>query len=135
MSNSLWTVEHIGLPAENPKTLHEWYVRVLGSELVWSDEEVPVYFVKLAGGTILEICPCRRVVEDVGDNSVAGLRHLALQVASIEEARAELEKRGVVFNEESKPAGGGGQVLFFADPVGNILHLVERPEGSVFALS
>lgn len=135
MSKSLWMVEHIGLPSEDPKALHAWYVRVLDGEVVCADEAIPVYFVRLAGGTILEICPCQRVVEDVGDNSVAGLRHLALQVASIEEARVELEKRGIVFTEDPKPAGGGGRVLFFADPVGNLLHLVERPAGSVFALS
>ncbi|MGB0578938.1 MAG: VOC family protein [Limisphaerales bacterium] len=132
MSNSQWQVEHIGLPSVDPKTLHEWYVRVLEAELVWSDDSVPVYFVKLAGGTILEICPSQRVVEDVGDNGVAGLRHLALQVASVDETRKELESRGVTFPEDPKPAGGGGRVLFFADCQGNLLHLVERPAGSVF---
>lgn len=133
MSKSLWTMEHIGLPAVDPKALHEWYVRVLDAEVVWADEQVPVYFVSLAGGTILEICPGQRVVKDVGDNSVAGLRHLALQVASVDEVRQELEARGVSFPEDPKPAGGGGRVLFFADAEGNLLHLVERPAGSVFA--
>lgn len=133
MSKALWTMEHIGLPATDPKALHKWYLSVLDAELVWADAEVLVYFVRLAGGTILEICPCQRVLEDVRDNSVAGLRHLALQVESIDSARAQLECRGVVFPEEPKPAGGGGRVLFFADAEGNLLHLVERPSGSVFA--
>lgn len=130
-----FAVEHIGLPSQSPKTLHEWYVRVLGGEVVWQDEAVPVYFVKLAGGTVLEICPCKRVVADVHDNSVAGLRHLALQVESIATAKAELEALGVTFTEPVKPAGGGGQVLFFQDAEGNLLHLVERPAGSVFQKS
>jgi hypothetical protein len=38
----------------------------------------------------------------------------------------------VKFTEQPKPAGGGGRVLFFADAEGNLLHLVERPQGSVF---
>ena len=110
------------------------YVRVLHAELVWADDTVPVYFVRLAGGTIQEICPCQRVVEEVRDNSVAGWRHLALEVEAIDGARAELEKRGVRFPDAPKPAaaGGGGRVLFFADAEGNLLHLVERPGGSVF---
>jgi hypothetical protein len=29
-----------------------------------------------------------------------------------------------------RPAAGGGRVLFFADPEGNLLHLVERPADS-----
>ncbi|MBG86290.1 MAG: hypothetical protein CMO80_05250 [Verrucomicrobiales bacterium] len=129
-----WTVEHIGLPSADPKTLHEWYVRVLDGELLWSDDSVPVYFVRLNGGTVLEICPCKRSVSDVGDNTVAGLRHLALQVRSVEDAKSTLESRGVKFPEDPKPAGGGGRVLFFADREGNLLHLVERPDGSVFQL-
>jgi predicted enzyme related to lactoylglutathione lyase len=31
--------------------------------------------------------------------------------------------------EPVKPAGGGGRVLFFSDPEGNLFHLVERPVG------
>ena len=57
---------------------------------------------------------------------VNGWRHVALRVDSIEAAKAELEGRGVKFTEEIKPAGGGGRVLFFQDPEGNLLHLVER---------
>lgn len=125
-------VEHIGLPSRDPQALHEWYVRVLDGTVLWQDAAVPVYFVRLAGGTMLEICPCQRSSADTGDNSVSGLRHLALQVESLDTARAELEERGVQFTEPVKPAGGGGRVQFFADPEGNLLHLVERPAGSVF---
>ncbi len=45
-------------------------------------------------------------------------------------AKAELEKRGVKFAEEIRPAAGGGRVLFFEDGEGNLLHLVERPADS-----
>ncbi len=127
-----FVVEHIGMPSQAPTTLMEWYVRVLDGEIVWQDAAVPLYFVKLAGGVVLEIGPCKRVVADVGDNSVAGIRHFALQVESIEVAKKELEARGVVFEEPVKPAGGGGSVLFFKDVEGNLLHFVERPADSVF---
>jgi len=127
-----FVVEHIGMPSQSPTVLQEWYVRVLGGEVVWQDAAVPVYFVKLSGGVTLEIGPCQRVVADVGDNTVAGIRHFALQVESLEVAKQELEARGVVFTEPVKPAGGGGSVLFFKDAEGNLLHFVERPAGSVF---
>jgi len=48
-------------------------------------------------------------------------------VDSLDAAKAELEKRGVEFTEEIRPAAGGGRVLFFEDCEGNLLHLVERP--------
>ncbi len=132
MRRMKFVVEHIGVPAQLPTVLQEWYMRVLGGEMVWQDASVPVYFVKLPGGVMLEIGPSKRVVADVGDNSVAGIRHFALQVESIEVAKKELEARGVVFTEPVKPAGGGGSVLFFKDAEGNLLHFVERPVGSVF---
>lgn len=132
MSDVNWTVEHFGLAAADPKALHEWYVRILDADLVWADESVPVYFVKLAGGLILEIYPAQRQVNDVKDNGVGGHRHLALRVDSIESSKVILVERGVEFPDAPKPAGGGGTVLFFADLEGNLIHLVERPTDSVF---
>ena len=71
--------------------------------------------------------PPKSTPENRGNNKLAGFRHVALRVASIDAAKAELEKRGVQFNEEIRPAAGGGRVLFFEDLEGNLLHLVERP--------
>ncbi|MBC8001373.1 MAG: VOC family protein, partial [Opitutaceae bacterium] len=83
-------------------------------------------------GLMLEIFEAYFSLKETGDNRLAGWRHLALRVDSIEKSKAELESRGVVFKETIKPAGGGGSVLFFSDPEGNLLHLVERPVDSVF---
>ena len=63
------------------------------------------------------------------DNRTGGWRHLALQVENIAQARAALESQGVTFTDPVKPAGGGGRVLFFTDPEGNLFHLVERLAG------
>lgn len=131
MSISLWKIEHIGLPASDPTSLANWYVRVLDGTVKWSDPVIPLFFVEIPGPLVLEIGPCGRVVADVRDNSVAGIRHFALRVNSIDTAREELARRGVIFSEEPKPAGGGGRVLFFTDPEGNLLHLVERPSDAV----
>lgn len=130
MNTSRWKIEHIGLPSTDPNALADWYVRVLDGEMKWRDDNIPLFFVELPGGLVLEIGPCGRVVEAVRDNSVAGIRHFALRVDSIEAAREELARRGVDFIGEPKPAGGGGRVLFFADAEGNLLHLVDRPPGA-----
>ena len=133
MSESRWQVEHFGLAAKDPTALHAWYVRVLDGKLLWSDESVPVYFVRLPGGFVFEIYPSGRSTDEVKDNGVAGHRHLALRVESIEEVKPQLAERGVDFIEDSKPAGGGGTVQFFADAEGNLIHLVERPADSAFS--
>jgi len=133
MTGPEFSAEHIGLPARDTAALKDWYLRVLGARLVFDNGLSPAaYFVEVPGGLILEIYPAAAALPDTSNNLLAGWRHLALRAASIESARAALEARGVTFTESPKPAGGGGRVLFFKDPEGNLLHLVERPAGSVF---
>ncbi|MGB7746454.1 MAG: VOC family protein [Verrucomicrobiia bacterium] len=122
-------IEHIGIPAADPVGLKNWYMRVLGARPVWDSGQTPPSFLMvLAGGAMLEIYPANREPNSGrGDNRLAGFRHVALRVDSIEAAKAELSKRGVKFDEETLPAAGGGTVLFFEDGEGNLLHLVERP--------
>jgi glyoxylase I family protein len=82
---------------------------------------------------MLEIYEGDFSLKETSDNALNGWRHLALRVDSLEKAKTALQERGVVFTDPIKPAGGGGRVLFFKDPEGNLLHLVERPAGSIFA--
>ena len=122
----IFTLEHIGIAARDASALRGWYERVLGAELVWEiAKEPPAALINL-GGTTIEIYSADSSSELTRDNKLAGWRHIALRVESLEHARALLEDRGVQFSEPVKPAGGGGRVLFFNDPEGNLLHLVER---------
>ena len=122
-------VEHIGLPARDPAALAHWYIGTLGAVPVDLGVAGPPFFVALPGGTVLEIYAAAASVPQTGENGVAGFRHLALRVASIAAAQAELVRKGVAFPDPVKPAAGGGQVLFFRDLEGNLLHFVERPAG------
>jgi glyoxylase I family protein len=120
----------MGLSARAPATLKDWYVRVLNARVCFDNGQTPpMFLLTLPGGALLEIYPADVGIDDTRNNKLAGWRHLALRVDSIEGARVELEKRGVRFTEEARPAGGGGRVLFFEDAEGNLLHLVERPPG------
>src|SRR6058998_3233588 len=126
-------VEHIGLAARDTVALREWYVRTLGAKEVFTDGKTPpAFLLGSEGGLMIEIYPAGNALGETSNNKLAGWRHLALRVDSIESAREELEKRGVVFAEPIKPAAGGGRVLFFKDDEGNLLHLVERPSASIF---
>lgn len=122
-------LEHIGLAARNPAALQEWYVNTLEAELIFEMPQQPPAFLLRLGGMVLEIYPARSESDLTRDNGLAGWRHVALQVSSIEKAREILAARGIHFTEPVKPAGGGGRVLFFSDPEGNLLHLVERLPG------
>jgi catechol 2,3-dioxygenase-like lactoylglutathione lyase family enzyme len=124
-----FSIEHIAIPAADPLTLKNWYMRVLGARPIWDNgQKPPSSLVALAGGAMLEIYPANAVSNPGrGDNQQTGFRHLALRVDSIDAAKTELTRRGVKFDEEIRPAAGGGKVLFFEDSEGNLLHLVERP--------
>lgn len=122
--------EHLGLAANDPVSLRDWYVTRLGArQLLELAQNPPAFMLELAGGVRLEIYQADFEVRQASDNKLRGWRHLALRVENLEAAQAELELAGVNFTEPVKPAGGGGRVLFFADPEGNLLHLVERPPG------
>lgn len=126
----IFSLEHIGLAAHNTNSLRDWYINTLGAELLFANNErPPAFLLRLPGGAVIEIYPAHTSHDEIGNNRLAGWRHIALRVDSIESSRAQLQSRGVQFTEEIKPAGGGGRVLFFKDEEGNLLHLVERPPG------
>ena len=126
-------VEHLGLAATSPVALKDWYVNVLGGTVAFTDGQTPpIFFVQLPGGLTLEIYQANSAAKETSNNKLAGLRHVALRVDSIEVARAQLERSGITFTETVKPAAGGGRVLFFPDAEGNLLHLLERPADAPF---
>jgi catechol 2,3-dioxygenase-like lactoylglutathione lyase family enzyme len=121
------SVEHIAIPAVNPAALRNWYERVLGAKIVFDNGQQPPTFIIALANVWFEIYTAEAPLPDRSNNKLAGFRHLALRVDSLDAAKAELEKRGVIFTGEIRPAAGGGRVLFFEDGEGNLLHLVERP--------
>lgn len=125
-----FSVEHIGLPARDAAALRDWYVAKLGATCIAPTGEEPPYFIRLPGATALfEVYRASGANAVTEDNGLAGWRHLALRVDSLEPARQFLEARGVKFIDPIKPAAGGGRVLSFKDVEGNLLHLVDRPVG------
>ena len=126
-----YSVEHLGLSARDPAALKDWYARVLGAKVVFGNGQTPpAFLLALPGGVMIEIYGGDSALPQTGDNKLNGWRHVALRVESIAAAKVELEQRGLKFTEDIKPAGGGGSVLFFQDPEGNLLHLVERTADS-----
>jgi catechol 2,3-dioxygenase-like lactoylglutathione lyase family enzyme len=124
-----FSIEHIGLAATDPVKLKAWYENALGARVVWdSGQTPPAYILSFASGAMLEIYAANSAdAAHRGDNKLAGYRHFAWRVDSLEKTQAELTARGVKFDTEIRPAGGGGRVLFFEDAEGNLHHLVERP--------
>jgi len=124
------SVEHIAVVANNPVTLKNWYERVLGAREIFNNGQNPPTCLISLGNVWFEIYAAEKSLPETADNKLAGFRHLALRVNSLDVAKSELEKRGVKFSEAERPAAGGGRILFFEDCEGNLLHFVERPNDS-----
>ena len=126
-----FSIEHLGLPAHDPAGLKDWYACMLDAKVVFTNGKTPpAFLLALPGQIMIEIYGGESSLPQTSDNRLNGWRHVALRVDSISGAKAVLEQRGVKFTEDVKPAGGGGKVLFFQDPEGNLLHLVERTADS-----
>ena len=124
------SVEHIAVVANNPVTLKKWYERVLGAREIFNNGQNPPTCLISLGNVWFEIYAAEKSLPDTADNKLAGFRHLALRVDSLDAAKLELEKRGVKFSEAERAAAGGGRILFFEDCEGNLLHFVERTNDS-----
>src|ERR1017187_5827384 len=123
-----FSIEHIAVPAADAVALKNWYINVLDARPVWDNgQNPPTCLIAMLGGVWLEIYAADAPLAERGNNKLAGFRHLALRVDSLDKAVAELTGRGVKFTGEVRPAAGGGRIMFFADLEGNLLHLVERP--------
>ncbi|MBI4892162.1 MAG: VOC family protein [Acidobacteria bacterium] len=115
-------IEHTAIASPDPAALAQWYVDTLGFVINYKGSTA--YFVKAPNGTMLEIIPAEG---EQGPNTIKtpGLRHLALTVTDFENAYAALKRRNVSFLGEPLESKGN-KVVFFTDPEGNILHLLQR---------
>lgn len=122
------SVDHLAIVAKDPVAVKNWYERVLGAKPVWDNGQNPPACLISLGNVWFEIYAAEKPLPGRGNNKLAGFRHIALRVDSLDAAKTELEKRGVKFSGSEGPAAGGGRILFFEDCEGNLLHLVERPK-------
>src|SRR5688500_17053860 len=97
--------EHLDLCARDTSATQDWYMKTLDGEVIFTDGRTPAMFLlRMPAGFVMEIYSADSTLKETGNNKLAGWSHLAFRVASIEAAKAELEKRGVRFTEEIKPA-------------------------------
>lgn len=115
-------VEHFAIASPNPKRLAEWYASTLEFEITY--DYAGNYFIEAPNGALIEIIPAegKRSEESVRS---PGLRHIAITVNDFDGARRQLASQGVHFEGEPY-SNQGNRLLFFKDPDGNLLHLIQR---------
>lgn len=115
-------IEHFAIASPNPKRLAEWYVNNLEFQITF--EYAGNYFVEAADGSLIEIIPAE------GERAQAtlrtpGMRHIAIAVEDFEAAYSQLQQQGVTFAGEPY-SNQGNRLVFFTDPDGNLVHLIQR---------
>ena len=122
------SIEHIAIVAADSGTLARWYCGIFGFEMILENEDSRTYFVRLPGGGILEFLPSNDRAPTVCAADDAGIRHIALNVDDFDSACTTLEERGAVFVGPYRETPTGTRFNFVADPEGNLVQIVYRPE-------
>lgn len=122
------SIEHIAIVAADSKALARWYCGILDFEMILENEDSRTYFVRLPGGGILEFLPSNDRARTAGAADDAGIRHIALSVDDFDSACRVLERRGAAFVGPYRETSAGTRFNFLADPEGNLLQIVYRPE-------
>lgn len=117
--------EHTALVSPDPEKLAQWYVDAFGFTINYHSPTSKTTFVKAPNGSMLEIITSNgkpRAAQELRD---AGIRHLAVTVTDFDAAYARLKAMGTPFLGEPETSKGN-RIVFFTDPDGNYLHLIQR---------
>lgn len=112
----------MAIASPDVQKLAQWYVETLGFTINYNSGRT--VFVKAPNGSMIEIITSEgeRPAQTLKD---PGLRHMALAVSDFEAVYGKIKAAGVKF--VSEPADSKGvKVVFFEDPDGNYLHLIQR---------
>ncbi len=112
----------MAIASPDPAALAQWYVDHLN--FVINYQSPRTVFVKAPDGSMIEITTSEgeRVEQSLKQ---PGLRHLALTVDDFDATYHALRSKEVRFLDEPSDKKGV-KTVFFTDPEGNLLHLIQR---------
>jgi glyoxylase I family protein len=118
-------IEHTAIASPDPHRLADWYVEHLNFVINYRSSNSKTVFVKAADGSMLEIIESNTADRPGLDMKAPGLRHLAIAVTDFDAVYQRLKGKAVSFLGEPEKKSGNS-LVFFTDPDGNILHLLQR---------
>jgi glyoxylase I family protein len=117
-------IEHVAVYAENPIALKDFYVGALGLRVIVENAgPPPAYFLADDHGMAIEVLA--RPEEESGVNQ-RWICHFAFWVDDFVMMRSQLERTGVVFEDETLVENDDLKTAFFKDPAGNRCQIVWR---------
>lgn len=121
---------HVAVICSEYERSKRFYTYILGlhvvAEVFRAERKSYKLDLRLPDGTQVELFSFPDPPKRPSYPEACGLRHLAFEVADIDEAVAELERKGVAVEPLRVDEFTGKQFTFFADPDGLPLELYER---------
>mgnify|MGYP003555372377 FL=1 len=118
----LLATHHVALFTRNFAEMEKFYSETLGFPITRRWDDVTIIFIDV-GSTTIELIG--RDTAPAPDSEPGAFNHLALQVANVDEAFAELVAKGIKIKSEPKDFKDV-RICFFYDPDGNSLELVQE---------
>lgn len=123
-----YTWDHIHIRSPNPEETAAWFERMLGAEVIRSDQYGQKRVDVKLGGANIFIAP---VAAGEGVNAppttpYQGLDHFGLTVDGIDAIAADLKAKGVEFTKEPATVRPGVRVCFLRGPQGISIELLDR---------
>ena len=126
----LMRTHHVAIIVSEYKRSRHFYAEILGlevvSEVFREGRNSYKLDLRLPDGTQIELFSFPDPPRRLSYPEACGLRHLAFEVASVDEAVAELREHGIAVEEVRVDEHTGKRFTFFADPDGLPLELYER---------
>ncbi|HIK30920.1 MAG TPA: VOC family protein [Oscillatoriales cyanobacterium M59_W2019_021] len=123
-------IHHVAIICSDYQTSKQFYVEVLGFEIVRetyrASRDSYKLDLKVGSGTQIELFSFPNPPPRVDRPEACGLRHLAFAVADLDNSVAELQAKGVDLEPVRLDELTGKRFTFFQDPDGLPIELYER---------
>jgi catechol 2,3-dioxygenase-like lactoylglutathione lyase family enzyme len=123
-----YTWDHVHLRSPDPEATAQWFERILGAQVVRTQQQGQTRIDMKLGGANIFIAPVK-AGDGVNTPPVTpyqGLDHFGLFVTDVDAVAADLKKKGVEFTMEPNTPRPGIRICFIRGPQGISIELLER---------
>jgi lactoylglutathione lyase len=122
-------LNHIAIRVKNIEAMLGFYCQKLGFEEAFrifnDDQSLRLIYVHISEGQYLELCLNGLDKPAFDDQTSLGVRHFCFTVEDIAQTRAELIKKGVIFDSEILEMRDKNLAMYVFDPEGNKIEIVQ----------
>ena len=126
---SAYAYDHIHLRSRDPRATAEFYQRMFDAQILESvqSDGTPRIDLDLNGLTVfIARVPAEAAISEAPAEPYLGLDHFGLRVDNLDEAAAELKRRGATFAVEPRTIRPGVRIAFLQCPDNVRIELLER---------